>query len=151
MNDLTLSSLQLLRRELADYGVVPALDLAAEPPLVMGQKTQLQEVSDIAAAGNVGEIVECRDRPSGLLRGRRQAAEKARYPEPDAIFVRACSGRGPGFAAHHHHNVCSRLRQNSSRWVRINHCKRFTRKPRRPKIGHRRLTLSRPECASHWP
>ena len=44
MNDLTLSSLQLLRRELADYGVVPALDLAAEPPLVMGQKTQLQEV-----------------------------------------------------------------------------------------------------------
>ena len=44
MNDLTLSSLQLLRRELADYGVVPALDLAAELPLVMGQKTQLQEV-----------------------------------------------------------------------------------------------------------
>ena len=44
MNDLTLSSLQLLRRELADYGVVPALDLAAEPPLVMGHKTQLQEV-----------------------------------------------------------------------------------------------------------
>ena len=46
MNDLTLSSLQLLRRELADYGVVPALDLAAEPPLVMGQKTQLQEVEE---------------------------------------------------------------------------------------------------------
>ena len=44
MNDLTLSSLQLLRRELADYGVVPALDLAAELPLVMGHKTQLQEV-----------------------------------------------------------------------------------------------------------
>ena len=44
MNDLTLSSLQLLRRELADQDVVPALDLAAELPLVMGQKTQLQEV-----------------------------------------------------------------------------------------------------------
>jgi C4-dicarboxylate-specific signal transduction histidine kinase len=44
MNDLALSSLQLLRRELADQGVVPALDLAAELPFVMGQKTQLQEV-----------------------------------------------------------------------------------------------------------
>jgi signal transduction histidine kinase len=44
MNDLALSSLQLLRRELADQGVVPALDLATEQPLVMGQKTQLQEV-----------------------------------------------------------------------------------------------------------
>jgi signal transduction histidine kinase len=44
MNDLALSSLQLLRRELADHGVAPALNLAAELPLVMGQKTQLQEV-----------------------------------------------------------------------------------------------------------
>jgi C4-dicarboxylate-specific signal transduction histidine kinase len=44
MNDLALSSLQLLRRELADQGVVPSLDLAAELPLVMGQKAQLQEV-----------------------------------------------------------------------------------------------------------
>jgi signal transduction histidine kinase len=44
MNDLTLSSLQLLRRELADHGVVPVLNLAVELPLVMGQKTQLQEV-----------------------------------------------------------------------------------------------------------
>jgi signal transduction histidine kinase len=44
INDLALSSLQLLRRELADHGVAPALNLAAELPLVMGQKTQLQEV-----------------------------------------------------------------------------------------------------------
>ena len=44
MNDLALSSLQLLRRELTDHGVAPALNLAAELPLVMGQKTQLQEV-----------------------------------------------------------------------------------------------------------
>jgi C4-dicarboxylate-specific signal transduction histidine kinase len=44
MNDLTISSLQLLRKELADQGVVPALNLATELPLVMGQKTQLQEV-----------------------------------------------------------------------------------------------------------
>jgi signal transduction histidine kinase len=44
MNDLARSSLQLLRREVADHGVAPALDLAAELPLVMGQKTQLQEV-----------------------------------------------------------------------------------------------------------
>ncbi len=44
VNDLALSSLQLLRRELADQGVVPALNLTAELPFVMGQKTQLQEV-----------------------------------------------------------------------------------------------------------
>jgi signal transduction histidine kinase len=44
MNDLARTSLQLLRRELADHGVAPALNLAAELPLVMGQKTQLQEV-----------------------------------------------------------------------------------------------------------
>ena len=44
INDLALSSLQILRRDLADHGVAPALYLAAELPLVMGQKTQLQEV-----------------------------------------------------------------------------------------------------------
>jgi signal transduction histidine kinase len=44
INDLALSTLHLLRNELADHGVAPALDLAAELPLVMGQKTQLQEV-----------------------------------------------------------------------------------------------------------
>jgi signal transduction histidine kinase len=44
MNDSVLSSLQLLRRDLADHGVAPALNLAAELPLVIGQKTQLQEV-----------------------------------------------------------------------------------------------------------
>ena len=44
INDLALSSLQILRRELTDHGVAPALNLAAELPLVMGQKTQLQEV-----------------------------------------------------------------------------------------------------------
>ena len=44
MNDLVFSSLQLLRRELADHGVAPALNLAAELPLIIGQKTQLQEV-----------------------------------------------------------------------------------------------------------
>jgi len=44
INDLALSTLRLLRRELADRGVAPALNLAAELPLVMGQKTQLQEV-----------------------------------------------------------------------------------------------------------
>lgn len=44
MNDLILSSLQLLRRELADHGIAPAITLAADLPLVMGQKTQLQEV-----------------------------------------------------------------------------------------------------------
>jgi signal transduction histidine kinase len=44
MNDLVLSSMQLLRRELADRGVTHALNLAADLPLVMGQKTQLQEV-----------------------------------------------------------------------------------------------------------
>jgi signal transduction histidine kinase len=44
INDLALSTLQLLRRQLADHGVAPALDFAAELPLVMGQKTQLQEI-----------------------------------------------------------------------------------------------------------
>jgi signal transduction histidine kinase len=44
MNDLVLSTLQLLRRELADHSVAPALNLASELPLVMGQRTQLQEV-----------------------------------------------------------------------------------------------------------
>ena len=44
MNDLIGSSLQLLRGELADHDIAPALGLAAELPLVMGQKTQLQEV-----------------------------------------------------------------------------------------------------------
>jgi signal transduction histidine kinase len=44
VNDLAVTSLRLLRRELADHGVAPSLDLAAELPLVMGQKTQLQEV-----------------------------------------------------------------------------------------------------------
>ncbi len=44
MNDLALSTLQLVRREMADHDVVPATNLAAKLPLVMGQKTQLQEV-----------------------------------------------------------------------------------------------------------
>ncbi len=44
INDLALSSLQILRKDLTDHGVAPALNLAAELPLVMGQKTQLQEV-----------------------------------------------------------------------------------------------------------
>ncbi len=44
MNDLALSTLQLVRRELADHGVAPGFNLAAKLPLVMGQKTQLQEV-----------------------------------------------------------------------------------------------------------
>jgi signal transduction histidine kinase len=44
VNELVVSSLQLLRRELADHGVTPALNLTAELALVMGQKTQLQEV-----------------------------------------------------------------------------------------------------------
>jgi signal transduction histidine kinase len=44
LNDLALSSLQLLQRELADHGVTPALELAPELPTVEGHKTQLQEV-----------------------------------------------------------------------------------------------------------
>jgi signal transduction histidine kinase len=44
INDLALSTLQLVRRRLADHGVAPAINLAAKLPLVMGQKTQLEEV-----------------------------------------------------------------------------------------------------------
>lgn len=43
--------------------------------------------SDIAAARNVREIVDCRQRPSGLLRRGCEAAEKTRYPETNAVFV----------------------------------------------------------------
>jgi len=42
---------------------------------------------DVAATRDVGEIIDRRQRPSGLLRHRGQAAEKARYPETDAVFV----------------------------------------------------------------
>ncbi len=44
INDLARSSLRLLRTELTNHGVAPALSFAAELPLVMGQKAQLQEV-----------------------------------------------------------------------------------------------------------
>jgi signal transduction histidine kinase len=44
VNELILSTLRILRGELADYGVTPALNLASELPLVTGQRSQLHEV-----------------------------------------------------------------------------------------------------------
>jgi C4-dicarboxylate-specific signal transduction histidine kinase len=44
INELIVSALQLLRGELTDNGITPALNLASELPLVTGQRSQLQEV-----------------------------------------------------------------------------------------------------------
>jgi signal transduction histidine kinase len=88
VNELVLSTLQLLRGELTSHGVAVAVELASELPLVMGSGVQLQEVVVNLAQNAIDAM--------GPIKEGRRALKVKTKPDGNGAILIEIEDSGPG-------------------------------------------------------